>query len=76
MMNRVELNEKELMNVAGGNSLRDIPEYNLIKEFYITKGINSAISLCLYYYNSADSYEIIRMIGEELDGDKSETSAF
>lgn len=71
MMNRVKLNEKELKSVTGGDSLKDDSVYNLVKKIYIEKGINSAITLCLYYHNSQDAYAMIKRIGEEIDGSKS-----
>lgn len=63
----MELNLDELTFIAGGDSLRDHPMYEMFKTFYKEKGITSTRNLCVYYgLSGADSWEMVMLIQEEV----------
>lgn len=61
-----KLADECLTIVNGGSGVTDLPEFGMIKSFYKAKGINSAISLCLYHYKSDICYEMVKLIGEQV----------
>ena len=61
-----KLEDEHLTAVNGGSGVTDLPEFEMIKSFYKEKGINSAISLCLYYYKSNVCYDMVKLIGEQV----------
>lgn len=61
-----KLEDEHLTAVNGGSGVTDLPEFGTIKSFYKAKGINSAITLCLYYYKSDVCYEMIQLLGEQI----------
>lgn len=61
-----KLADEHLTAVSGGSGVTDLPEFEMIKSFYKEKGINSAISLCLYYYKSNVCYDMVKLIGEQV----------
>ena len=67
-----ELGADELAAAAGGSGLRDHPMYDAFKDYYKQKGVRSTIQLCLFHgLSGADSYEMVRIIGEEIEAEKS-----
>lgn len=61
---RKPLSEDELEHVIGGEQV-DIPQYEIIRDYYKEKGPNSAFILCIYYIPSPICYEIIQVIEKE-----------
>ena len=61
-----KLADECLTTVNGGSGVTDLPEFEMIKSFYKERGINSAISLCLYYYQSNVCYDMVKLIGEQV----------
>lgn len=62
---RKELSEDVLENITGGIQTSDIPQYDVIKDYYKEKGANLAFILCIYYIPSPICYDIIQIIEEE-----------
>lgn len=59
------LSDDELEQVSGGEDI-DIPQYEIITDYYKEKGPNLAFILCIYYIPSPLCYEIIQVIEEEV----------
>lgn len=59
-----ELSDDMLEKISGGAE-PDIPQYELIRDYYRQKGPNPAFILCIYYIPSPICYEIIQVIEEE-----------
>lgn len=72
-----ELNTDELTAAAGGAGLRDRPEYSIIKDIYVNRGINSAMDLGLRYgFNGNEVMDMMKLIAEEIERDKNNSSSF
>lgn len=59
-----KLADESLKPVNGGKQ-EDIPQYEMIREYYKQKGPNPALILCIYYIPSPICYEIIQVIEKE-----------
>lgn len=58
------LSDDMLEKISGGNG-GDIPQYELIRDYYRQKGPNPAFILCIYFIPSPICYEIIQVIENE-----------
>lgn len=55
----------ELLKPVNGGEQLDIPQYQMIRDYYKQKGPNPALILCIYYIPSPICYEIIQVIEKE-----------
>lgn len=58
------MSREDLDSISGGAN-SDIPQYDIIREYYKQKGPNPAFILCIYYIPSPICYEIIQVIEKE-----------
>lgn len=66
-----EVSDEELDSVVGGIELgEDIPNLDVIREYYDEKGPNLAFILCIYYIPSPSCFDIIKLIEEEIKNEK------
>ena len=58
------ISDDVLEKISGGENV-DIPQFEIIRDYYRQKGPNPALILCIYYIPSPICYEIIQVIEEE-----------
>ena len=58
------LSDDMLEKINGGEEV-DIPQFEVIRDYYRQKGPNLAFVLCIYYIPSPICYEIIQVIEKE-----------
>lgn len=62
---RMELNDEELTNVAGGINVKELSEFETIRIIYKEKGIRTASALASHYYGDDVAVEIMKTLSKE-----------
>lgn len=61
------VSDDALENISGGIEINNVPNYDVIKDYYKEKGANLAFILCIYFIPSPSCYDIIKIIEEEVE---------
>lgn len=64
-----ELTDDMLESISGGIEIDNVPQYDVIKDYYKEKGAILAFILCIYYIPSPTCYDIIKIIEEEIENE-------
>lgn len=64
-----ELTDNMLENISGGIEIDNVPQYEVIKDYYKEKGANLAFILCIFFIPSPTCYDIIKIIEEEIENE-------
>ena len=60
-----KLADEAMLPVSGGIEVSNVPQYQVIKDYYYEKGPNLAFILCIYYIPPPTCYDIIKLIEHE-----------
>lgn len=64
------LSDDALEKASGGIEINNVPNYDVIKDYYKEKGANLAFILCIYFIPSPTCHDIIKLIEEEIEEEK------